>query len=190
MTPIASTLPQWEDVDWIGIDAGCLRIEEAGRVCHFAIGDFDSGKPQNPAYPLDIHPVEKNETDTQLALREAAAMGYTRIVVWGGLSGRLDHTIANLRTLAWECPQAELMDEMQKVSVLLEGSHEFRADYRHISFFALEPSILTLEGFDYPLCDQPVDQKDLYTTSNSISGKSARAIVKKGRLLCVQSRLA
>lgn len=190
VTPIARWLPEIDDADWIGIDMGCSIIQNAGKEVAFAIGDFDSGKlDENAPFEVEIHPVAKDETDTELALLWAQSMGYENILLIGGLGGRLDHTLANLRCMLWKVPQTVLLEEKQKISVLLPGDYEFTPEYRHVSFFAAEPSVITLEDFDYPLHRRLIDEKDFYTCSNSISKARAFVRLEKGRVLCVQTSL-
>lgn len=201
VTPLVRVLPDFQNCDWIGIDSGYHILVEKGITPLFAIGDFDSEEDLTDArtqkaantegytFPFLRYPVAKNETDSEIALLKAAEMGYTTIILYGGLEGRLDHTIANLRCMCWKVPQAIAMDAWHKVSVLLPGEYTIDAAYPHISFFAMEPSVITLDGFDYPLSHRTIDQTEFYTCSNSISHQdSAFAIVEKGRVLCVQSR--
>ena len=61
------------------------------------VGDMDS--ISDPAildhYPGTIrHPTDKDETDTEIGIRELRARGYQRILLIGGGGGRLDHLLA------------------------------------------------------------------------------------------------
>lgn len=190
VTPIADWLPELPDADWIGIDAGYQTILARGYSCLFALGDFDSGELEDGLdFPAIQLPVAKDETDTQAALAKVSAMGYSTIYLVGAFGGRLDHTIANLRCMVWDYPQVIALEEKQRVSVLLPGRTKLKSLYRHVSFFAYEPSVITLEGFDYPLADRRIDQKDLYTCSNSISSAAGTVTLSSGRVLCVESNL-
>lgn len=190
VSPIAKSLPDLKDVDWIGIDMGYQLIVKEGKSCLFAIGDFDSGQLEEPLpFPIERHPVAKDETDSELAIMKAKEMGYKTIILWGALGGRLDHTLANLRCITWQYPSVIAMDEMHRVRCLLPGEYPVDDQYIHISFFATEPSIISLIDFDYPLDHRRIDQKDFYTCSNSISnarGKGA-VVLDEGRVICVES---
>lgn len=192
VTPIASWLPDFLDADWIGIDAGYKTILEHGHSCLLALGDFDSGsleeKDRHLFESIEL-PEAKNETDSEAAMAIAAGMGYSSIFLVGGLGGRIDHTIANLRCIGWHFPQVTLLEKEQRVFTLLPGVYSFFNTYRHISFFALEPSVISLEGFDYPLERRHIDQKDLYTCSNSIAQKEGTVKIEAGRVLCVESNV-
>ena len=47
-----------------------------------------------------VYPPEKDDTDTQLALRLAHNDRADEIVVWGGTGDRIDHTLSNLFSAA------------------------------------------------------------------------------------------
>lgn len=189
--PLTRQLPELKDVDLAAVDGGLDILRSMNITPIWAIGDFDSGKdPVITGYPVYRHPVCKDETDTELALMKAEELGYKKVIVYGALGGRLDHTLANLRLITWRYPQTTLMDERQRVSVLCEGEHLLKNEYRHVSFFAMEPTVITLEGFDYPLDHQTIDQKDFYTCSNSISKNEARVIIHSGRVICVETDFA
>lgn len=187
VTPIARSLPNLE-ADWIGVDAGYEIIRKHGKEVLFALGDFDSldGKPDENL-EVYISPVAKDEPDSELALRRVYEMGYDKVILWGGLSGRLDHTIANLRLMEYDYPKLVLMDENQMACVLEKGEHTFGQDYRHISFFALEPSVISLSGFEYNLPETLLKPRQIYTLSNKVTGPQAKAVIRSGRVLCVQS---
>ena len=46
-------------------------------------------------------PVDKDDTDTHYCAKLALERGYNSITIAGGMSGRFDHTLANLHTLAF-----------------------------------------------------------------------------------------
>lgn len=65
------------------------------------LGDFDS-LPQVPQLEnVERFPVEKDDTDTMLALKKGLSLGYRTFSIFGGTGGRLDHTLANLQALLY-----------------------------------------------------------------------------------------
>lgn len=191
ITPLAKHIPVDRQADYIGVDAGFLKVQQAGLECKWIIGDFDSlagDLPGGADGSVEIHQVKKNETDTELAVLKAVSSGYKSIIVWGGLSHRLDHTIANLRLMMYRFPQVVLQDELQKAQVLQTGKHDFSDDYKHISFFAIEPSVIRLGGFEYNTGQIELKPEDIFTTSNSVpDGGCGTCEVFAGRVLCIQS---
>ena len=85
----------------IAADGGYRAVCDAGMRPDLIVGDFDSlgGVPTDA--PVIRCPVEKDDTDTMIAIKEGLARGYQRFQIYGGLGGRLDHTIANLHALAY-----------------------------------------------------------------------------------------
>lgn len=193
ITPLAKNFPADPDSDYIGVDAGFLKIQEAGLKISMLMGDFDS-LPADVHLPADalVFPVKKDETDSELAMKKAMELNrndiYYQIILWGGLSGRLDHTLANVRLIVWKYPGIILQDEKQKVQCLLPGKYIFQPEYKHLSFFAMEESVITLKDVLYELEEYPINQKDVFTVSNSfLDNTDAKVIVHSGRVLCVQS---
>ena len=84
----------------IAADGGLLHVQGLGIVPDEIIGDFDSlGYVPEGAR---VHPVEKDDTDSMLAVRRGLALGFRRFLLYGGMDGtRLDHTVANFQTLGF-----------------------------------------------------------------------------------------
>jgi thiamine pyrophosphokinase len=87
----------------VAVDGGLDVARAAGIRPDRLIGDLDSISDEGLAWaeahvPVDRHPTDKDLTDTELALADAAAAAPARITLVGG-GDRLDHTIAALGAL-------------------------------------------------------------------------------------------
>ncbi len=192
ITPLSKSIPKLDGVDYVGVDAGALRILEQNLPIKFAIGDFDTMKESEfqriqKLCPIEKHPIMKNETDSELAIRKCYEMGYDIVVLYGGIGGRIDHTMLNIRLLSTKFPNLILLDETQKVTLLKEGEHILLNEYKNVSFLPMQESIITLDGFLYSLTNQTITMLDTYTTSNSLIQKKGRVCVHSGCLLCLQT---
>lgn len=192
VTPLAKHIPDFEGFTYVGVDAGAYRLLEENKTPAFAIGDFDSMSQEEltslqQTCPLVQHPIMKDQSDTELAIETVLEQGAESIIVYGALGSRMDHSIANIRLMMYRYPQIVLMDEFQVMTVLTQGKHAIEKTHPHVSFFPIEPSILSLQGFLYPLSSASLEMKDIYTLSNTIVEKKGTVIVEKGQVLCVQS---
>ena len=84
----------------LAADAGYEVCRREGIVPDLVLGDFDSMEQPKDAENVLRVPVEKDDTDTMLAVKTALENGCDTIYLYGGTGGkRLDHTLANLQTL-------------------------------------------------------------------------------------------
>lgn len=87
-------------------DSGYDHCAALGISANIVVGDFDSLRSEvPPSIPRIQLPPEKNYTDTMHAVHEAVKLGYNHIFMTGMLGGRLDHTFANLQSLAFLAEQ-------------------------------------------------------------------------------------
>jgi thiamine pyrophosphokinase len=91
----------------IAVDRGAVWLNAVSRRPDLLVGDLDSvpdalvARLAAAGVEIDRRPVDKDASDTELAIERAAAMGATRVVLLGALRGqRLDHELANLLLLA------------------------------------------------------------------------------------------
>lgn len=91
-----------EDGDLIvAADAGYLHCRRAGISPDVTLGDFDS-MDQPEEGTVQRFPVEKDDTDTMLAVKLGLEQGAEEFHLYGGTGGRrLDHTLANLQALLY-----------------------------------------------------------------------------------------
>jgi thiamine pyrophosphokinase len=88
----------------VAADGGLDHARAAGLVPDVLVGDLDSVSTEGLRWaeaniPIERHSVDKAATDTELALRSAAASRPARLVLVAGRGDRLDHAIAALGAL-------------------------------------------------------------------------------------------
>ena len=120
---LAKHIPIIEGMDYIGVDYGAVCCLRQKLPLVLAVGDFDSTtKEELDALKKNckVHqlPIQKNETDSEEAIRCAMELGYDEIILYGGLGGRLDHELANLHLLLYRDLPLTLMNEHNVMKVL------------------------------------------------------------------------
>ena len=174
-------------------DTAYLAAERAGIFPDAVIGDFDHEHTSSQAHGNVVRvPSEKDDTDTMLCIKYAIDAGADELVIAGGIGGRLDHTIANLQSLAYA--------ESHGVhAVLTDGRNEARVISGHIripkkpgfylSVFAYggECRGVSEIGVRYPLRDAVLSVNFPLGVSNEIVDDYAEIEVREGRLLVILS---
>ncbi len=198
-TSVAIILKRCESIptaeNYIGVDKGALTLARNGKRMLLAIGDFDSIEESDLAYIkeysdtlLQLNPI-KDDTDSEAAVMYAIEKGYQKIHLYGGLGGRLDHAMINLRLVSRFPETVYLHDQNNFIYSLAEGVHSIdKRDYTYISFFTEDKATISLEGFKYPLDKQQLTNKDTYTTSNEILEDRGIVTVHAGKVTVIQSK--
>ena len=185
----------------IAADGGALKAQGLGLRPDVVVGDADS-LPQAAIAELRaagveviVHPAAKDESDTELAVREALARGATTVTVIGAFGGgRLEHTIANLLLLAMPelaGVEARLADGASVVRILAPGRsltlHGRRGDL--VSLLPLAPRVegVVTHGLEYALEDEALTQGPARGLSNVMTSDSATVSLRAGRLLVVHT---
>ena len=181
--------------NYIGVDKGALTLARNGKRMLLAIGDFDSVEESDLAYIkeysdtlIQLNPI-KDDTDSEAAVMYAIENGYQKIHLYGGLGGRLDHAMINLRLVSRFPETVYLHDQNNFIFSLGEGVHSIgKRDYTYISFFTENEATISLEGLKYPLDKQQLTNKDTYTTSNEILEDRGIVTVHAGKVTVIQSK--
>ena len=175
----------------IAADAGFQTCRKAGIVPDLLLGDFDS--MDQPADFANIHrsPVEKDDTDTMLAVKTALEQGCDTVYIYGGTGGkRLDHTLANLQTLLFlrrRGARGYLYDNdfvwtaIENESLTVERTVEWGL----FSAFCLGDRAEGIDetGFQYPLSDAVLTPGFPRGVSHHIMEARATITVRRGALL-------
>ncbi len=89
------------------------------------------------------YPPEKDDTDMMLAIKLGLSRGYREFAIYGGLGGRLDHTIANIQALTYlagEGASGILYGDSYALTVIKDSSLPFQKMLR--AWFPYFPSAI------------------------------------------------
>ncbi|HEX9018298.1 MAG TPA: thiamine diphosphokinase [Anaerolineaceae bacterium] len=189
----------------IAADGGLQHLRRLGLQPDLLIGDLDSVEPgevealKASHVRVEQYPVQKDETDLELALLAALREGCTRLLILGALGGRLDMTLANIFLLG--------LPELMDVEARLEDGRE--------EIFLVRPaddaeaggvidgqpgdtvSLLPLDGpaggirtsgLYYPLRGETLYPERTRGVSNQMVDSQARVTLETGRLICIHTR--
>ena len=141
-------------------------------------------------------PVEKDDTDTMLAVRHGLEQGYRRFVICGAFGGRWDHSYANVQTLLFlhrHGAKGTLVGASDIITLVAEGEPAVFPYKEGFSFsvFAISEICegVTIQGVKYPLENASLTIYHPLGVSNAIMADTAVLFCKKGLLMVVQSRL-
>jgi thiamine pyrophosphokinase len=180
----------------IAADGGLHHLQKLGLRPDVLIGDLDSVEPaeaeavQNAGGQVIRHPVRKDETDLELAVRLARAEGAGDILVFGALGGRWDQTLANLLLLAhtdFRSARLRLIDGAQQI-YLVQGETQIEGQPGDtVSLISLQGDArgVTTEGLEYPLRDGQLPFGSTLGISNVLVDRQARVSVQDGLLVCI-----
>ena len=177
----------------IAADGGLVHTEALGLTPDLILGDFDS-LGYTPAGST-VFPVEKDDTDAMLAVKQGLELGYKDFLLYGSLDGpRLDHSIANFQTLQYLADRGAkgmLVGKTQIVTLVKDGILTLPArDKGIISVFCMGADArgVTIKGLQYPLENGVLTAGFPLGVSNHFIGSPAEISVENGSLLLIYDR--
>ena len=177
----------------IAADGGLAHVQKWKIEPNEILGDFDSlGYTPTDAR---VFPVEKDDTDTMLAVRRGLQLGYKEFILYGSLDGpRLDHTVANFQTLQFLCDHGAsgyLVGRDYIITVVKDGSIRFDDTATGtVSVFCMgrDAEGVSIRGLYYSLENGTLTAGFPLGVSNHFAGKNAEIEVKNGSLLVIWDR--
>ena len=159
----------------VGVDQGALILMQNNKQIDLAIGDFDSVTnkefEQIKAFAKETKKfrARKDYTDLYLAIEEVLELDFDKIIIYGGMGGRFDHSVANLSLL--RLGSITIVTEHAIMYALNPGTHRIRNKHKYISFFAIEDIFdLTITGFRYEKTNFELFTDDPLCISNEKEG--------------------
>ncbi len=182
----------------LAADSGASIALQYGCTPAIIVGDFDSltlseCELEKLGSQIIRAEVEKNETDTELAVQVALERGATRITLLGGIGGeRFDHTMANILLLAgFERVPIRIIDG-PATCWLVRGPGSTTIEGQSGDLLSLLP--LTGEAVGVRTTDlyYPLYGETLYFgkprgVSNVLTGERAGVLLERGLLLVIHT---
>lgn len=171
----------------------------------YVVGDFDSADPEILQYFRNLdeehRPVilqfqpEKDETDTELAMRIAIERGCDTIHLLGATGNRVDHMLGNLHLLGNAMEkgvECRMVDANNRIRMVCQGIKIRREEQfgKYVSLFPFTPQVrgLTLTGFQYPLEEYTLECYHSLGVSNEIIAKEAEISFREGVLVVMEAK--
>lgn len=180
-------------------DGGIRHALSLGLTPHLALGDFDSAGPELVAaveaqgVPVQRVPVEKDQTDTHIALEEAVRRGAREVLLVGGTGDRLDHTLSNLLLLPGlpSSVDVAVVDAKNIIRVLRPGGRMTvtGSPGAYLSLLPLSPEVkgVVVEGVKWPLDGATLRWGESLGVSNQLLDGEAFVAAREGYMLVIQA---
>jgi thiamine pyrophosphokinase len=194
--------PGWSDgLDLvIAADGGARHAAAVGRSIDLWVGDGDSIDDAGLAaiaaagIPIRRSPVDKDESDTELALLAALEAGARRVTILGALGGeRFDHGLANVWLLGHPGlagSDVRLLDATVRIRLVGPGRADLGGrigDLVTLLPFGGDATGLTTDGLRYPLRGESLRSGPSRGLSNVRVAGDAALTVGTGRILVLET---
>lgn len=186
----------------IAADAGMEVLYRHHLTPDIIVGDFDSASAEalssfrhNDRIEFVELSTEKDDTDTEHAVRDAIDRGADFLTILGATGSRLDHVLANIGLLSLGLDrqvQMELIDRCCRIR-LIEQPLKLRKKEQYGGYVSLLPysdevTGVTLTGFKYGLTDHTLTGGCSLGISNELVEEEGEISLRSGRLLVIESR--
>ena len=186
----------------LAADAGMEALYRDHILPDIIVGDFDSVNPDTLEYFHDKEQIEvcmlnpeKDDTDTEYAIREAIRRGAKEIAIVGGTGTRMDHVLGNICLLGIGLEHGitiHLVDEHNRIRMIdapitLQRQEQY-GKYISLIPFSEKVNGVTLEGYKYPLQNYTMGGFNSLGISNEIIADEAKISLASGQLIVVESR--
>lgn len=183
----------------VAVDGGLRHLETLGVIPDLLIGDLDSVTPaqlerlSGGKTRVLKFPVEKDETDLELALLEMTRRDMKEIIILGALGGRIDQTLANIFLLA--LPEladldVRILTRDEEIFLIHKATtiHGSKGDLVSLIAFNGDVVGVITSGLQFPLKAETLRFNRSRGISNRMLAETAEVRVREGALLCIHSR--
>ncbi|WP_238651603.1 thiamine diphosphokinase [Paenibacillus piscarius] len=197
----ADCLRYLDEEDYIiGADRGALFLIEHGFRPALAVGDFDSVPEEaleriqaGSNETISCDPVNKDLTDSELALDYALGLQPQSIVMIGVTGTRMDQTLASIQMMTRALQRqvaCSIIDPNNYITLTGSQAVVEQRGYTYVSLLPLTPEVtgITLKGFQYPLNQATLKLGQSLAVSNVLVESTGTVTIESGLLIIIQSK--
>ncbi len=175
----------------VAADSGILLAEQMEVEPQIILGDMDSLPDRrvlerHKNAEIQVYPTEKDDTDTELALKCLRSRGCTESILIGGGGGRLDHLLGIVSLFYRPDPPSRWFTHGEEI-IYIANTLDIQGLKGRVATFmpvSVEECRMTTEGLRWPLdslCWKPGD----IGISNIIISDEARVTMRQGKLIMI-----
>ncbi|RLF71617.1 MAG: thiamine diphosphokinase [Thermoplasmata archaeon] len=180
----------------LAADAGAILAQKTGYKPKLVIGDMDSLTEEErrglerEGVHIECWPEEKDYTDFELILMHPQMKGVRRLIVVGGLGGRVDHTLLNIDMLSRRFTFHTLLLFPEGKAFILRPGEEMRMWAPEDMVVSVVPlteraEVENSEGLLWPLSGMTL-RRGLGRTVHNISlGGEIKLKLRRGRVIVI-----
>ncbi|MBE7058144.1 MAG: thiamine diphosphokinase [Ruminococcaceae bacterium] len=175
----------------IAADAGYNFLTQQGIKPDLLVGDLDSLGFAPSDVELVKFPTVKDDTDMMLAINEGKKRGFNKFIIYGGMGGKTEFTLANLQILSNIVNSGELcyfVGSGSLITAVKNGSLNFSEEFHgRVSVFAAGEAAhgVTLSGLKYTLTDAVLRYDCPLGVSNEFINSKGSISVTDGMLYVI-----
>lgn len=171
-------------------DGGINHTEKLNIMPNLIVGDFDSFSGEiNFDVPIIKLPVEKDDTDSFAAAKEAVKLDFNDFLLIGVTGQRLDHTLGNISVLSMLDSlnkKAMIIDDYSEISIISNQSVSLRrGSCRYFSIVGYDGPVkgVNISGAKFPLINAQINSNYQFAISNEIEAEYAQVSINHGKAL-------
>jgi thiamine pyrophosphokinase len=182
----------------IAADGGLKHMDRLHLRPHLLIGDMDSVEPsrlqelRNSPVEILRFPIEKDESDLELALQAALDRGFKSILIVAATGGRLDQTLGNIALLFHVPVNVNVQLESGSEEILLcrnlVSIHGQPGDIVSLIPWGTSVKGVTTSGLKFTLKNETLLPDKTRGISNVMLRSKARIQITDGSLICIHTR--
>ena len=181
----------------IAADGGFAKARRLRIKVDLVIGDLDSLGPkeheelEGSGIETIVYPMEKDQTDLELALEQAIALRPERVILFGVLGARLDQSLANIFLLeraAQAGIAAEIVSGAERIYLVHDRLELAAAEVGDlVSLLSLSAEVRSVRtwGLKYRLEGEDLYRASSRGISNEVVALPAGVALRQGLLLVV-----
>lgn len=183
----------------LSADGGTDYCIQIGIVPDLVLGDLDSISAktmkilEKENVPINIFPVKKDKTDSQLSIEYLMDIGAREITIVGAIGSRMDYSLANillLKTIKDKGINGKIVDNNNTILIVDDELILDRQEGYFVSIIPIqiEGAMVSLRGFEYNLSKVRIDFASTHGVSNIIKDTKGYIKVHEGECLVFISK--